>query len=202
MLIEQISYYTNLIAFIAVIAFWFAFAGLFLFRKKPETGRDKIGIPRSFVGIALQGVGFGVVWTLRRTPFFSPFVDDLYILNIILQVLAVVLAGASVWLTMLAIRELGKQWSLQARLIEDHKLVKTGVYSIVRHPIYTAMLGKLIATGLVYSHWMGLLAAVIVFMIGTRIRTNIEEGLLRDAFGEEFERWRSKVPGLVPFLKI
>ena len=47
-----------------------------------------------------------------------------------------------------AIKELGKQWSFQARLIEDHKLVTSGVYQIVRHPIYAAMLGKLLATGI------------------------------------------------------
>jgi protein-S-isoprenylcysteine O-methyltransferase Ste14 len=101
----------------------------------------------------------------------------------------------------LAIKELGKQWSLEARLIEGHKLVSTGVYQIVRHPIYTAMLGMLVATGIVFSHWIALVAAIAVFLIGTRIRTQIEERLLRDAFGREFEDWRAKVPGLVPFVR-
>ena len=199
---ENISYYSNMAAFAAVIIFWFVFAGTFVLRKKPETAPDKIGVPKSWLGLILQGLGFGIVWALRRSPMFSPFIGDRYWLNVVLQVLAALIAGGSVWLAMSAIRELGKQWSLQARLIEGHKLVTTGVYQIVRHPIYTAMLGMLIATGLVFSHWIVIVAAILIFMIGTTIRTRIEEKLLAEAFGPEFEEWRSKVPGLVPFVTI
>jgi len=120
----------------------------------------------------------------------------------VLQIVGVVLAAGSVWLAVLAIKELGRQWSLAARLTEGHKLITTGVYGIVRHPIYTAMLGILLATAIVFSHWVALMAAVAVFLIGTNIRTNLEEGLLRDAFGEEFKSWEAKVPGLIPFVKI
>jgi len=199
---EQIAYYANIASFAAVILSWFVFAGTFFLRKKPETTPDKVSVPRSFLGIALQGVGFGVVWAIRRTPVFSPFIDGQYVVNIVLQTVAVLIAAGSVWLAMSAIMELGKQWSLQARLIEDHKLVTTGVYQIVRHPIYTAMFGMMTATALAFSHWVALMAAVIVFYIGTKIRTNIEERLLGDAFGQEFKDWKSKIPGLIPFINI
>jgi protein-S-isoprenylcysteine O-methyltransferase Ste14 len=198
---EQLSYYTNLTSFVLIILLWVVFAGTFLLRKRPPASPDKVGVPSSFLGVALQGLSFGIVWAVRRSPLFSPFADDLYTLNIAFQVLAVLIAGTSVWLTITAVRELGRQWSLKARLIEGHKLVNTGVYGIVRHPIYTAMLGKLIATGIVYSHWIALICAVLLFLIGTRIRTNIEEKLLGEAFGDEFRDWKRKVPGLVPFLK-
>ena len=136
---------------------------------------------------------------IPRWPIGSLFVGGQYT-NIVLQVAAVVLAVGSVWLVIAALRELGKQWSLEARVLEGHKLIKTGVYSIVRHPIYTAMLGMLLATGLAVSHWLIVVLGLTTFLIGTRIRTNLEERLLRDAFGEEFEEWRARVPGLIPFL--
>ena len=199
---EQISYYTTLAAFGALIVLWFVFAGTFLLRKKPETSPDKVHAPKSWLGLILQGAGFGLVWALRRAPFLSPLIDGRYIVNIMLQVLAVTLAAGSVWLAMSAIKELGKQWSLQARLIEDHKLITGGVYQIVRHPIYTAMLGMLVASGIVFSHWLVLLIAVVVFIIGTRIRTMSEERLLRDAFGDEFDDFAVRVPALIPFVKI
>ncbi len=191
-----------MISFGGVVVLWFVFAGVFLSRKTTASSPDKIGVPRSFIGLALQGVGFGLVWAFRRSPLFSPVIDGQYISNVVLQALAVIIAAASVWLAMAAIRELGRQWSLEARLIEDHKLITTGVYQIVRHPIYTAMLGMLLATGLAFSHWAVILAAIAVFIVGTKIRTSIEERLLSDAFGQEFETWRSKVPGLIPLLKI
>jgi protein-S-isoprenylcysteine O-methyltransferase Ste14 len=199
---ELVSYYINLTSFCVVILCWFVFAGTFMLRKKPKSGDDAKREPLSWFGIALQGLGFGIVWAVRRTPFASPFVDEQYNLNTILQVIAAVMGVSSIWLANSAIRELGKQWSLQARLIEDHKLVTSGVYSIVRHPIYTAMLGMLVATALAFSHWIALITALIIFLSGTRIRTKIEESLLSDAFGEEFASWKAKVPGLVPFAKI
>ncbi len=199
---EQISYYANLASFGVVIILWFIFAGTFLLRKKPESAPDAKRAPASWIGLVLQGLGFGIVWAVRRTPFASPFIDEQFSANIALQIISILLAIWSVWLASSAIRELGKQWSLQARLIEGHKLVTSGVYGIVRHPIYTAMFGMMIATGLVFSHWIALAIAVIVFIAGTRIRTNLEESLLRDAFGEEFEVWKAKVPGLIPFVKI
>jgi protein-S-isoprenylcysteine O-methyltransferase Ste14 len=199
---EQISFYITLVSFVSVIICWFIFAGTFLLRKKPEAGREAKRAPRSIVGIVLQGIGFGLIWALHRTPFLSPFIDELYILNIILQVLAILLAVGAVWIANAAIKELGKQWSFQARLVEDHKLVTGGVYRIVRHPIYTAMLGKLLATGLILSHWTVVIIAFVIFIIGTKIRTIAEEKLLRDAFPDEYEEYAKSVPAFVPFLKI
>ena len=200
--IEQISYYVTAGAFGSIILLWFGFAGIFLMRKKPEASTDATKAPRSWAGLILQSVAYMPVWAIRRVPVFSPLIDDYLILNIVLQVVAVIMAIASVWLVMAAIKELGKQWSLEARLIEDHKLVTTGVYQIVRHPIYTAMLGMLVATGITLSRWYVVLGAVAVFVVGTKIRTIFEERLLRAAFGQEFEDFQANVPPLIPFVKI
>jgi protein-S-isoprenylcysteine O-methyltransferase Ste14 len=199
---EQISYYATAASFALVILCWFVFAGTFLLRKKPESAPESKRAPKSILGIVLQGFAFGMVWALHRTPFLSPFIDDQYVLNVGFQILAVLLAVGAVWMANSAIRELGKQWSFQARLIENHKLVTGGVYQIVRHPIYAAMLAKLIATGFMLSHWLVLIVAVVIFFIGTKIRTNAEEKLLRDAFPDEYKEYAAKVPAFVPFVKI
>jgi len=198
---EQISFYANAISFGIVILSWFVFAGTFLLRKKPESSKDAKHAPKSLIGIALQGVSFGLVWALRRTPFLSPFVDDQFALNIIFQVSAILLVVGSVWMANSAIRELGRQWSFQARLIEDHKLITSGVYKIVRHPIYSAMLGMLIATAFIFSHWLAAIIAIPVFLIGTKIRTVTEEKLLSEVFPGEYKAYAEKVPAFVPFVK-
>lgn len=199
---EQISFYITIVSFAVLILLWFIFAAVFIFRKKPESAPDSKNAPKSFLGLALQGVGFAFVWSVRRQPLFSPLINGQFILNIILQIAAVLLAAASVWLAMSAVRELGKQWSLEARLVEGHKLITSGVYQIVRHPIYTAMLGMMISTGIIFSRWYILIAAVIVFFIGTKIRTNSEEKLLREAFPDEYKTFAEKVPAFIPFVKI
>lgn len=199
---EQISFYVSLVSFVLLILSWFVFAAVFIFRKKPESAPDGKRAPKSLFGLILQGIGFALVWSMRRQPNFSPFIDGQFILNIVLQILAVLIAVASVWMAMSAVRELGKQWSLEARLTENHKLITSGVYQIVRHPIYTAMLGMLISTGIIFSFWYILIAAVIVFFIGTKIRTIAEEKLLKEAFPDEYKEFSKKVPAFIPFLKI
>jgi len=199
---ERISFYAAEISFAAVIILWFIFGGVFIFRKKPESAPDGKRVPKSLFGLILQGIGFLPVWAARRQPIFSPFVDGQFTLNIFLQILAVLIAAFSVWMAMSAVRELGKQWSLEARLTENHKLITSGVYQIVRHPIYTAMLGMLVSTGIVFSYWYVLIAAVIVFFIGTKIRTIAEEKLLREAFPEEYKEFSEKIPAFIPFVKI
>lgn len=201
MSIEVISYWVSVASFAIVIICWFVFAGAFLLRKKPEKAPDAVKAPKSWLGIILQGVSYAFVWALHRGDgLFSPFVPS-YAANIAIQIFAAALSVSAVFLTMASIRELGKQWSLEARLVEGHKLVTTGPYDLVRHPIYTAMLAKLIATGIVISHWAVLIGAVAVFLIGTFIRTRFEEKLLSEAFGEKFAEWKARVPGLIPFLK-
>jgi len=199
---EQVSDYASASGFVLVIALWFLFGGVFLLRKKPEATTDSTKAPRSWAGLVLQGIGFAPVWAMRRTPVCPLSTDGQPALNVLLQVFAYPSPPFSVWLAMSAVRELGKQWSLEARLVEGHKLITSGVYQLVRHPIYTAMLGMLVATGIAYSNWIATLVGIVIFLIGTKIRTIFEERLLGDAFGEEFTEWKAKVPGLIPFVKI
>ena len=189
------------LAFGVVMLSWLAFVVVFasFLRKKAPSAPDSKRERTSIVGIALQGVGYAVVWTLRRPPF-TPIVSVSKFVEIAVAVLTVTVAIGSVWFCSAAVRTLGKQWSLAARVLEGHKLVTEGPYSIVRNPIYTGMLGMLLATGLAVSHWIGLLIAIMVFALGTAIRVLSEERLLRGAFGEEFEAYARRVPAVVPFL--
>jgi len=186
------------LAFIVMALSWFAFVITFFFHKTPPSPPDKKRDPSSIFGIVLQGLSYAIVWTIRR-PWFTPMFPNKW-LEIGLAVLTMLLAVWSVWFCSAAIRTLGKQWSLAARVVEGHKLVTEGPYNIVRNPIYTGMLGMLLATGLAVSHWMGLAIAIVVFAIGTFIRVRSEQRLLREMFGPEFEAYARNVPAVIPFL--
>jgi protein-S-isoprenylcysteine O-methyltransferase Ste14 len=140
-----------------------------------------------------------IVWTVRRA-WFTPILPLGKTFEVALAILTMALAAGSVWLCISAIRTLGQQWSLAARVIEGHKLVTQGPYSVVRNPIYTGMLGMLLATGLANSHWIGLLIALVLFGIGTAIRVRSEAALLHETFGEEFEKYARTVPAVIPYL--
>jgi protein-S-isoprenylcysteine O-methyltransferase Ste14 len=186
-------------AFVVMVLSWIAFVIVFATQKNAPSLPDKKRDSVSILGIALQGVSYAAVWVIRR-PWFTPMFPTNRSVAITLSLVAMVLAVASVWFCGAAVRTLGKQWSLAARVLEGHKLVTDGPYNVVRNPIYTGMFGMLLATGLAVSHWLGLLIAIVVFAIGTFIRVRSEEKLLREAFGVEFDEYAKRVPAVIPFL--
>jgi protein-S-isoprenylcysteine O-methyltransferase Ste14 len=95
-------------------------------------------------------------------------------------------------------RALGKNWSIVARTRSDHELVRNGPYARVRHPIYLGMLLFLVALSVALGHWMQLLIALPTFLLGTAIRTRIEDGLLERSFGDAFRDYRRSTPAIIP----
>ncbi len=178
---------------------WFAFVITFFTHKKPPSPPDKKKDRLSIIGIIFQGLSYAVVWMVRRI-WFTPMFGSNKFLEITLAILTMLLAISSVWFCAAAVRTLGQQWSLAARVVQGHKLVTEGPYSIVRNPIYTGMFGMLLATGLAVSHWIGLMFAILLFAIGTFIRVQSEERLLREMFGSEFDAYAREVPAVIPFL--
>jgi protein-S-isoprenylcysteine O-methyltransferase Ste14 len=172
---------------------WTIFAILFLLRSRVPSRSVARRDRRSLLGMGLQGVGFAAVWGIRRNPDGSAGAWELVRAAVILPLLVV-----SLVLTLGALRRLGKQWSLSARVLDEHDLITTGPYRWVRHPIYTGLLGMLIATGLAFSPLVALAIGVVVYVAGTLVRTRAEERLLRETFGERYDEYARRVPALLP----
>jgi protein-S-isoprenylcysteine O-methyltransferase Ste14 len=188
--------YIGLTALILVVLSWIGFGLIFAFRKKPPQAQETRREPAATWGIVLQGCSFGLVWILRR-PNWWPFADQL-IGEVTLAVAAVVLAVASNLWCLRAVKTLGKQWTYAARVVEGHELITEGPYAIVRNPIYLGMFGLMVATGMVFSPWWVLALAILVFLVGNRIRIHAEEKLLREAFGDQFDEYSRRVPAFFP----
>jgi protein-S-isoprenylcysteine O-methyltransferase Ste14 len=189
----------GLVLFLAIIALWAGFALIFALRKKPPKAAERARDRKSLSGLLLQSVAYALVWVFPRWNF-APIVPMPKWMEILLALVAIVIAALSLWLMWSAIIALGKQWAYVARIVEGHKLITEGPYNLVRNPIYTGMFGMLIATGLAVGRWPLFAAAIILFLVGTWIRILREENLLRRSFGAEFEVYCSRVPALFPGL--
>ncbi len=186
----------GLTTLILVFLPWLAFGVALVFRKKPGQVEEAKRAPAATLGIALQSLSFALVWVLPRSrwwPFGPSLAGELGV-----AVAAVVLAYASAGLCLQAVRTLGKQWTYQARVIKGHELITQGPYAFVRNPIYLGMFGAILATGLAFSRWWTFLSAVVVFLIGNRIRIRAEEKLLRETFGAQFDEYARRVPAFFP----
>jgi protein-S-isoprenylcysteine O-methyltransferase Ste14 len=187
----------EIIAFGVIMLSWVGFTLAFILRGKPQKTTDRKRDPSSIMGIVVQGLGFAFVWFFRR-PLFGPFAVQNNTLESVLLVIAMLVAVFSVLMVVSAVQTLGKEWSLTARVVEGHKLATEGAYNVTRNPIYTAMLGMLIATGLVLSSWIALGFGLLAFFVGTYIRVRSEERLLEEAFGSDFQAYKKRVPVLIP----
>jgi len=176
---------------------WLGFGAILVVGKRGAEKSTKRQDFKSHAGFFLQCLGYAICFSYGRS-YFSPIVRMSQAAEWIVAAFAALIAIASTWFCFAAARSLGRQWALVARVIEGHELIRQGPYAVVRNPIYLAMLGMLIATGLIVNRWQGLVAATIVFMIGTEIRIRSEEKLLREALGSQFDEYAAEVPAFIP----
>ncbi|HRC85456.1 MAG TPA: isoprenylcysteine carboxylmethyltransferase family protein [Thermoanaerobaculia bacterium] len=187
------------LALAAVGLAWLLLLPIFLLlRRRFADGPSRRREPLSLLGMALQALGMGLAWGWRR-PEGTPLVPGPESVQWALTVVVLLLLAGGLAMIAGALRALGRQWSLTARILEGHELVTEGPFRLVRHPIYTGLLAMLVAAGLASARPLGILVGVLVYWLGTRLRTHLEEGLLLEAFGDSYRRYAARVPALLPW---
>ena len=118
---------------------------------------------------------------------------------LILRVSGLALECAGLALAVWARRILGRNWSGEITIKQDHELVRSGPYGRLRHPIYTGLLAMYAGTAILIgqTHALaGLLLGVIAYLRKTRM----EEVNLLNAFGKRYKEYRENTWALVPGL--
>jgi protein-S-isoprenylcysteine O-methyltransferase Ste14 len=94
---------------------------------------------------------------------------------------------------------LGRNWSANVTVKQDHELIRSGPYALARHPIYTGMLLAVLGTAIAIGEWRGLLALVIAFAAMWR-KLRIEERFMSETFGDSYQVYRAQTKALIPYL--
>lgn len=171
---------------IAFIAYWSAAARHAAPTRSSESSRSRL-LHQLLMNAALLLLFVPVPGSTQR---FLPLNWPLVIVGLTLQALFGVLA---VW----ARRHLGRNWSGAITVKADHHLVRSGPYRLVRHPIYTAMLGMFAGTALVSGEHHALLALVIVALAYWR-KILLEERNMRQLFGAEYQEYQRASWAVIP----
>ena len=110
---------------------------------------------------------------------------------------AITVAGLlfSVWARV----HLGRNWSAVVTLKQEHELITSGPYGLVRHPIYTGLLVAFIGTAIARAEWRGVLAVALV-LISFWHKLRLEEAWLTEEFGDVYRDYRRRVSALIPFV--
>jgi protein-S-isoprenylcysteine O-methyltransferase Ste14 len=113
-------------------------------------------------------------------------------------VLGLVPLAAGTWLLRRAHRDLGRYWSPTLQVVQEHRLVTSGVYATLRHPIYTAFLLTALAQVLMLPNWITGPAGLVAFALVYFVRIPAEERMMHEHYGAEYEDYMQKVGGVLP----
>lgn len=171
--------------------YWLVSAAAVKETQRRESGASRLAhiLPLLFAGWLL-GTRHMPVEALTQ-PIFSPTFYWRYVLGALLVALGL---GFAVW----ARAHLGRNWSGSVTVKAEHELIDTGPYALVRHSIYTGLILALIGSALALDQWRGLLAVAIAIVSLWR-KLRVEEGFMRQVFGERYAEYQRRVPALIPW---
>jgi len=113
------------------------------------------------------------------------------------MVILTVLGFAICWWARL---HLGRLWSISTTAKDDQRLVDTGPYGLVRHPIYSGLLVAALARAIQQATPMSV-AGLFVLAGGFWVKTQVEEGFLSAQLGPEtYSAYAARVRRLIPFV--
>ena len=112
--------------------------------------------------------------------------------------LCAVLVGVGVAVAWWARLHLGRMWSARITRKTDHKVVDSGPYALVRHPIYTGLLLSLLATVVAKGTVLGI-AGFLLLVMGIWLKARLEERWLLEELGADaYGDYLGRVPVLLP----
>jgi protein-S-isoprenylcysteine O-methyltransferase Ste14 len=145
--------------------------------------------------LTLAWIGFlaPLIWAV--SPAFS-FADHSLRLWPLLAGVACLVVG--LWFFHRSHVDLGTNWSVTLEIRENHRLVRHGVYRVVRHPMYAALFLYAIGQLLVVPNWLVGPSYFVSMVLLFPARVGAEERMMLEQFGDEYAAYMARTKRLVP----
>lgn len=169
----------------------------FLYKNLLKSGaKDKKGTDKSTLNILWIAIPFSIMSSVTSSYVTKfPITDEVWI-----YYFRAVCVWIGIILRFIIIRSLGKYFTVDVTIRQDHKIKKDGFYKYVRHPSYTFSLLTSLGLGLYLNNWLSLVLALVPTFIAFSYRIKVEEKALIKEFGEEYLGYRKKTKKLLPFV--
>jgi protein-S-isoprenylcysteine O-methyltransferase Ste14 len=184
------------VIFYAVFIIWLAFTFLI---ERIIVGNESRGTARTREdrGSALL-IYFSVFVSLIVAFGFAgagitPLPDRLFIVGIFLMLLGIFVRE---W----AVTTLRGYYSFRVSVREDHKVIESGPYRLVRHPAYSGSILTMVGIGLAVQSSAAVLLLLVFCGIAYGYRMRVEETALLKELGEEYSKYMSRTKRLIPFI--
>ncbi|HRP90020.1 MAG TPA: isoprenylcysteine carboxylmethyltransferase family protein [Edaphocola sp.] len=178
---------------IGMLSLWLLAEGFYAILLRPKRG-DKQHTDR-FTYIMLWGI---VLSSVTIAILIRPVVKTT--LHPKLPLVGASLFIVGILMPYVIIRALGKMFTVQVTIKENHELVQNGYYKYLRHPSYSFFLLTCLGLGLYLNNLPSLLIAFIPPFVAFLYRIKIEEALLVQNFGLVYLEYKTKTKKLIPFI--
>jgi protein-S-isoprenylcysteine O-methyltransferase Ste14 len=115
-----------------------------------------------------------------------------------LKTASVVVLVAALAIRWTAVFTLGRSFSANVAIRESQKMMRSGLYRMVRHPSYLGLLMVFVAIGIHSRNWISFVVAVVPTTAALIYRIQVQEQALQEAFGEEYAQYSQVTKRLVP----
>lgn len=182
-MIEKMNTYElvlNLLAMLCVIAVFVAIITDFIFYDKREDTKTE---RKSLVTTGTMTIFFVLYYLVLRSPWGSITVPNSLIYRLLPAIgAALILIGAitNIWGRI----QLKSNWANQIKIYNDQSLVTTGVYALVRHPLYSSIMLMFIGGSIMFMNYLSLILTAIIFIPFMYYRARQEEVILAKQFRE------------------
>jgi len=141
----------------------------------------------------LASVALAIVAAAQFPGARSALLELLYPLG-----LALFVAGLA--LRWWAIVHLGRFFTVDVAIADDHRVVDDGPYRYVRHPSYTGVLLAFAGYGVCVGNWLSLLLVTVPIALAFGRRIQVEETALQASLGEAYRQYAGRTRRLLPCL--
>jgi len=174
------------------LIFLFSEVALLVSRRSrtKSKGKDSLTLPLLWLVITLS-IFAGFYCRAAFPQFRLPHSSRFYLLGLILFVLGLIIR----WI---AIVQLGRFFTVNVTIAEDHELVTTGLYRYVHHPSYSGSLLTFFGFGLCLLNWVSLAVLFVPVALAFSWRIYVEEKALREALGQPYESYSARTHRLIP----
>jgi len=114
------------------------------------------------------------------------------------EIAALILLGGGLALRWSAILTLGRFFTADVAIHQDHRVVDAGPYRYIRHPSYTGLLLAFLGLGVFFDNWLSVGVLIVPITLAILHRIRLEESVLCATLGAPYYAYRARTKRLIP----
>jgi len=160
-------------------------------KRKIEKSGDRFSI--WILGISIA-IGYSLSFSIGSTKIGRIYHwDTFFVIGMIFTLLGLIIRINS-------ILTLKQQFTYTVTKIENHQLIESGLYKVIRHPGYLGQLIIFLGISTSLSNWLSVLLMITAVLVGYIYRINIEERFMINQMGQKYIDYQKRTKKLIPMI--